>query len=334
MRLVVGVDEAGYGPKMGPLVIAASVWRIDSGLNVLEGIEPFHPEFRSACWNHQSDFVPLGDSKKIYQSGKGLAGLRFTIGFFESMMTRQTTSNPTWFELSNLAAQDADRVQAHPWYGKTDDVSCRHTSDVLSDSALLFAREKLRKLKVDLVDCRLRVLDEAYFNESIDRLGNKAEVLGQMSLSLVWDVLKDALKKYPCQSVEIYCDRQGGRKMYSGLLSHTFSTSHEESTVPLFRVISESALSSCYATECYGVPTSIRFQVEGDSLFAPAASSIVAKWMRETLMQRLNRYWQMIVGEGLKPTAGYAVDAVRFAKDIGPWVSKLAIDKKQWWRKR
>lgn len=30
MRLVIGVDEAGYGPNLGPLVIAASIWQMKS----------------------------------------------------------------------------------------------------------------------------------------------------------------------------------------------------------------------------------------------------------------------------------------------------------------
>jgi hypothetical protein len=334
MRLILGVDEAGYGPNMGPLVIAASLWRIGSDFNVLDGMEPFLPEFKAARWSNQSDFVPLGDSKKIYQPRQGLSGLSFTVEFFESMIRNPGQQGRPWFELANLAAHDIDRVQANPWYQNAQELTDRNTADVLSDSALIFAREKMSKLKIELLDFRLRVLDEAYFNDSVIQFGNKAEVLGQYSLNLAWQVLKDGLPRYPCHSIEIYCDRQGGRKMYSGLLTHTFENSHDNISVPLFSATSESSQSSCYSMEYFGIPTSIRFEVDGDSLFAPAASSIVAKWMREILMLRLNRYWQNIVGQSLKPTAGYAVDAARFSKEIEPWVSKLAIAKKRWWRER
>ena len=31
MTLVIGTDEAGYGPNLGPLVVAATAWQVDAG---------------------------------------------------------------------------------------------------------------------------------------------------------------------------------------------------------------------------------------------------------------------------------------------------------------
>ena len=33
MGLIIGVDEAGYGPNLGPLAVCATAWRIPSELN-------------------------------------------------------------------------------------------------------------------------------------------------------------------------------------------------------------------------------------------------------------------------------------------------------------
>ena len=337
MRLVLGVDEAGYGPNLGPLVVAVSAWAVDSRLEVLDGLEPFAPEFKAASWTPRSAFVPFGDSKKIYQSGKGLAGLNFALRFFESIFEGKPSEKRPWFELSRLAQEDLSRVESHPWYrckNPAKGLGRANQVDWNSEASCRFAREKLLKLGVRLIGFRLRVLDEAYFNECVDRLGNKSDVLGHISLELAWKVLGECMDFHSFKGIEIYCDRQGGRKKYAGLLSQTYERSHRESQVPFCSVVGESPKTSLYSMRHAGIATSIRFQVHGDSLFPPAAASMVAKWARESLMERFNGYWREVVGPGLKPTAGYAVDAARFARDIEPWITKLAIEKNQWWRRK
>ena len=337
MRLVLGVDEAGYGPNLGPLVVAVSAWAVDSRLEVLDGLEPFAPEFQAASWTPRSAFVPFGDSKKIYQSGKGLAGLNFALRFFESIFEGKPPQKRPWFELGQLAQEDLSRVESHPWYRCKNPVKGlgrANQVDWNSEASCRFAREKLLKLGVRLIGFRLRVLDEAYFNECVDRLGNKSDVLGHISLELAWKVLGECMDFHSFKGIEIYCDRQGGRKKYAGLISQTYERSHRESQVPFCSVVGESPKTSLYSMRHAGIATSIRFQVHGDSLFPPAAASMVAKWARESLMERFNGYWREVVGPGLKPTAGYAVDAARFARDIEPWITKLAIEKNQWWRRK
>ena len=337
MRLVLGVDEAGYGPNLGPLVVAVSAWAVDSRLEVLDGLEPFAPEFQAASWTPRSAFVPFGDSKKIYQSGKGLAGLNFALRFFESIFEGKPSEKRPWFELSRLAQEDLSRVESHPWYrckNPAKGLGRASQFDENSEASCRFAREKLLKLGVRLIGFRLRVLDEAYFNECVDRLGNKSDVLGHISLELAWKVLGECMDFHSFKGIEIYCDRQGGRKKYAGLISQTYERSHRESQVPFCSVVGESPKTSLYSMSHAGIATSIRFQVHGDSLFPPAAASMVAKWARESLMERFNGYWREVVGPGLKPTAGYAVDAARFARDIEPWITKLAIEKNQWWRRK
>ncbi|RLS97329.1 MAG: hypothetical protein DWI14_03390 [Planctomycetota bacterium] len=337
MRLVLGVDEAGYGPNLGPLVVAVSAWAVDSRLEVLDGLEPFAPEFQAASWTPRSAFVPFGDSKKIYQSGKGLAGLNFALRFFESIFEVKPSEKRPWFELGQLAQEDLSRVESHPWYRCKNPVKGlgrANQVDWNSEASCRFAREKLLKLGVRLIGFRLRVLDEAYFNECVDRLGNKSDVLGHISLELAWKVLGECMDFHSFKGIEIYCDRQGGRRKYAGLLSQTYERSHRESQVPFCSVVGESPKTSVYSMRHAGIATSIRFQVHGDSLFPPAAASMVAKWARESLMERFNGYWREVVGPGLKPTAGYAVDAARFARDIEPWITKLAIEKNQWWRRK
>jgi hypothetical protein len=49
-------------------------------------------------------------------------------------------------------------------------------------------------------------------------------------------------------------------------------------------------------------------------------------------MQRLNAFWQSYLPD-IKPTAGYPVDAKRFAKDIEKQAEEFHMDRSLWWRK-
>jgi len=61
---------------------------------------------------------------------------------------------------------------------------------------------------------------------------------------------------------------------------------------------------------------SVSFMVEAESAHLPVAlASMIAKLTREMLMARFNRYWCGRIPE-LKPTAGYALDARRWLRDV------------------
>ena len=55
--IIIGTDEAGYGPNLGPLVVSLTVWEADS-----ENLFPLSASLVTAG-------IPIGDSKKIYHGG-------------------------------------------------------------------------------------------------------------------------------------------------------------------------------------------------------------------------------------------------------------------------
>jgi hypothetical protein len=62
-----------------------------------------------------------------------------------------------------------------------------------------------------------------------------------------------------------------------------------------------------------------------------ALASIVSKTVRELWMDVFNDYWQGRV-PGLRPTAGYPSDAVRFRRAIEPIAAAEGHDPALWWR--
>ena len=74
-KYFMGVDEAGYGPNLGPLVVAASLWKAPEDCTEQQFTQALAPHFSTANWSPNCQHVPLGDSKKLYATRSGLATL-------------------------------------------------------------------------------------------------------------------------------------------------------------------------------------------------------------------------------------------------------------------
>ena len=126
--------------------------------------------------------------------------------------------------------------------------------------------------------------------------------------------------------VLIICDKHGGRNRYGPLLQQQFPSA-------LIEVHGESRAASIYR---WGPPEQrieIRFCTGGESFLPTALASMASKYLRELAMHALNTYWCGHV-TGLRPTAGYPVDARRFKRDIGQQQAALGIADQILWRMR
>ena len=102
-------------------------------------------------------------------------------------------------------------------------------------------------------------------------------------------------------------DRIGGRKRYAPLLeSWGFEVISSNETPRLSR----------YHGRFGGRPTIVDFEVGADTRHhTTAAASCISKLRRELAMKKLNQHWCTRV-KGLKPTAGYWQDGLRFLSEI------------------
>lgn len=69
-----------------------------------------------------------------------------------------------------------------------------------------------------------------------------------------------------------------------------------------------------------GLPLEVSFHVGGERHLPTALASMLAKYLREREMRAWNAYWTKRL-PGLRPTAGYPVDALRFRSEIASLVA-------------
>jgi ribonuclease HII len=320
-KIVIGVDEAGYGPSMGPLVIVATAWRIPAELNVEALGRLLEPELQAAPITTPVRHIPIGDSKKIHRGKFAWESLCCGADWLTAMEFGSDSS--LWCSAPRLANSDWQRVTLVPWYASLKSNGIHPIPDWFDEGCRRAADQKLKTLGIDLLGLSARLFDEPEFNRLVEHFGNKSTLLSENSLSLV-RTLADEVSQ-PGATVEIYCDKHGGRNHYQPLLIHTFDD-------VWFNIIEQGRERSIYSAEWKERFVNIRFSVGGDSWFPSSAASIIAKWLRELCMFSLNRYWQERSSVTLRPTAGYYVDAVRFSQEIAPLISQEGFARHQWWR--
>lgn len=316
MAWMVGVDEAGYGPNLGPLVVAATAWRLaGGGLDV-----DLHQRLAAAvCREPRGDRIPIADSKALYASGGTLRGLER--GLYAALAAGGEGAPRCWGDLAaRLLVDPTD--EAPPWRLAPDEPLPvdLDTDGSTADAAALAAALADQGIAAPLV--RARVVQPREFNELIDRLGGKGAALSHVALGLARHVIDAAPGADPVCCV---FDKHGGRNRYAAVVQHHFDG-------PV-SVAEEARALSRYALSHGGRPVEFVFRVGGEAFLPTALASMAAKYLREVAMRGFNRYWSGRVA-GLRPTAGYPGDAKRFRRDVESARVALGIEERSFWRCR
>ncbi|MFK8115056.1 MAG: hypothetical protein AB8B91_22840 [Rubripirellula sp.] len=312
--LLIATDEAGYGPKLGPLVIAGSAWQIPSpSATDQEMVRLFAPlRQRQVC---EGASVVVDDSKAVYSSTSGLDALHAVVSASHHWCGYK---EPELKELlPRLAAEDSAVISKTPWLaelGERPFLSRDSTAGLLST---------WQETGIKLLDVRTRVITAQAFNDACERGGNKADLLSESTMGLA----KELMELHSASSTIVFCDRHGGRRYYGGILQHHFSDAQ-------LQVVSEAKLESSYRLISRDNEVEVRFTVKGDSFTPVAFSSIHAKYLRERFMESFNQYFSQYHAGELKPTAGYPVDADRFLAEVGQTLTKLKIGSRELVRSR
>ena len=327
MPFLVGTDEAGYGPNLGPLIVTATVWEVQSIADT-----DLFSKLRAAVRRSSdpvsqgsemlNDDVVIGDSKELYKPGKGLAGLEQGVfSCLAAVKKRPRSWQRIW---KDLARDDSGCLAELPWYRDFDD---RLPIDLPSKAVNPRARrlvETCERAGCAPKAIKSRAVFPDQFNQLVEEYGNKASALSFTTLDLVRSIVEKLPRNEP---VYVLCDKHGGRNKYGPLLNEVFPET-------LAVVRREGREESVYQLGNGSRRREIVFRAKADQAFLPSAlASMVSKYLRELAMRAFNDYWLSQV-DGLKPTAGYPGDAKRFKQQIEPIQKKLRIDDRVLWRCR
>ncbi|MBL1217666.1 MAG: hypothetical protein D8M59_09245 [Planctomycetes bacterium] len=339
MYVYAGIDEAGYGPMLGPLVVACTCFIVEETGSSGRGDEDTRSltvaarRMKRPClWEMLEPAVSreskgsrgrliVNDSKKVKlpnpKAGSKSATRHPLLNLEPSVLAflgslESTDGIPASDEalLGLIDPELCAHLKTIPWYQgeplrlpqsveRHDDGSIRIGLNVLNRA--------MKKAGVQISQMACHSLTAGAFNQMTKSMRSKSAV----SMTLVGRLLQSVIDAHGAERPFVAIDRQGGTTHYRRALQTLFPSAS-------IRIVEEVPAASTYALD-FGRErgATVSFIKGGDGLHLPTAlASMTAKYVRELLMIRFNRYFAARLPE-VKPTAGYVQDGRRFLEEVG-----------------
>jgi ribonuclease HII len=314
MAILAGIDEAGFGPLLGPLVVSSCVFRTEADMSSADLWETLRKSV-SKTRTRLVGRLLIADSKKAYKRAEGVGHLERSVLAALASLSKEPADLT---ELVKCLCPDClPRLGEYPWFQKLSSRRLPVGSPDLRIAAKVFTQD-MTENGIRLADLRTCCLDVAYYNTLMEQVKNKSSVL----LGTTTRLIQQVLDLSPDPSVHILIDRQGGRVHYREPLLRSFPDMS-------LRILEETEERSAYDMRTDSRSMVLSFEVAADDRHLPVSlASMVSKYIRELLMDSMNDYF-VAMSPALKPTAGYWQDGLRFLADLKAHLPDLRIDPHQ-----
>jgi ribonuclease HII len=324
MPWIIGIDEAGYGPNLGPLVMTSVACRLPEELTETNLWRVLKEVVRRQD-DSEDDRLVVDDSKLVYSPATGLVGLETAV--WSILISAQSEPLATLKGYVDRACpSSSDDLLEEPWFTGTTSVPFAQKRAAYQDPIARFAKV-CQNYDIRFGPIHSVVICPPRFNQLLDHWDSKGAILGHGLSELLLKGLTPSAQDEEEEPIDFVIDKHGGRNCYYAMLQEAMG---ERMVVVHEETFNQSRYSIC---RC-GEPIRFTIQPRADSEhFCVALASMASKYLRELLMVEFNQFWRNHLPD-LAPTAGYPGDSRRFYNEIRPVAKRLGIPRAALWRRR